>query len=153
MNREVRPVEFRPSPIHGIGGFAKTSIPAGARVIEYTGERIEKQQSLERCARNNQFIFYLDEHLNLDGNVEWNLARFLNHSCSPNCDAERIEGRIWIVARRDISPGDEVTFNYGYTLEDYREHPCRCGAAECVGFIVGEEFFDVLRARMPAKRK
>ena len=153
MNREDLSVEFRPSPIHGLGGFAKISIPAGGRVIEYRGEQIDKEQSLERCARNNQCIFYLDEHWNLDGNVEWNPARFLNHSCSPNCDAERIEGRIWIVSRRVVGPGEEITFNYGYTLEEYREHPCRCGAAECVGFIVGEESFDVLRARMHMERE
>ena len=143
-------VDFRPSAIHGLGGFAVTPIPIGSRVIEYVGDRITKAKSLERCALNNPAIFYLDDDWDLDGSVKWNPARFLNHSCSPNCDAERMDGRIWIVARRQIRPGEEITFNYGYDLEHYREHPCCCGAAGCVGFIVAEEFFDALRARHTA---
>jgi hypothetical protein len=78
----------------------------------------------------------------LDGNVPWNPARFLNHSCDPNCEAEPDGGRVWIVARRGIRAGEEITFNYGYDLQDYREHPCRCGAADCVGYIVAAEFFE-----------
>jgi SET domain-containing protein len=119
-------------------------------VIEYVGERISKRQSLQRCSRNNQAIFYLDGGWDLDGSIESNAARFLNHSCSPNCDAERIDRRIWIVARCEILAGEEITFNYGYDLENYREHPCRCGARKCVGFIVAEEFFGMLRARVGA---
>ena len=126
-------IEFKPSPIHGTGGFACAELPAGARVIEYTGERIDKRESLARCERGEPFIFHLDEQWNLDGNVERNPARFLNHSCAPNCDAELIDGRIWIVAQRDIRAGEEITFNYGYDLDDYREHPCRCGASNCPG--------------------
>jgi len=143
-------IEFRPSTIHGLGGFATSVIPAGSRVIEYVGERITKEESLQRCSRNNQAIFYLDADWDLDGSVEWNNARFLNHSCAPNCDAERIDRRVWIVARREILAGEEITFNYGYDLESYRDHPCRCGASECAGFIVAEEFFGVLRARADA---
>jgi len=141
MNLRHDLIEFRSSPIHGTGGFATGSIAAGSRVIEYQGERIGKQQSLERCIRGNHCIFYLDETWNLDGNVDWNPARLLNHSCAPNGEAERIDGRIWIVARRTISAGEEITFNYNYDLENYREHPCRCGSSGCVGFIVAQELF------------
>jgi len=146
-------VEFRASAIDGYGGFAKTAIAAGCHVIEYVGERITKEQSVERCSNDNHFIFGLDEEWDLDGGVEWNPARLFNHSCAPNCDAENIEGRIWIVAQKNIQPGEEITFNYGYDLENYHEHPCRCGATGCIGFIVAEEFFDVVRARVsvPAK--
>ena len=133
---------FRPSAIHGIGGFAKANIAAGTRVIEYVGETITKAESLHRCESANEYIFSLDDTHDLDGNVPWNPARFLNHSCDPNCEAEPDGGRIWIVARRNIRAGDEITFNYGYDLDDYREHPCRCGAAECAGYIVAEEFFE-----------
>jgi SET domain-containing protein len=139
-------VEFRPSLIHGFGGFALAAIPAGSRIMEYVGERISKEQSLERCMQNNGAIFCLDDQWDLDGSVEWNPARFFNHSCSPNCDAEEDEGRIWVVARRQIEAGEEITFNYGYDLEDYREHPCRCGAPACLGYMVAEEFFDAIRA-------
>ena len=132
---------IRDSPIHGRGGFANKLIPRGTRVVEYLGERISKRESLRRCERNNEYIFALNDEEDLDGNVPWNPARYLNHSCAPNCDAELQDGRIWIIARRDIQPGEEITFNYGYDLENYREHPCRCGSAQCVGYIVAEEFF------------
>jgi SET domain-containing protein len=135
-------IDFRPSSIHGTGGFARADIPSGTRVIEYVGELITKQESLARCERSNEYIFAIDDQHDLDGNVDWNPARFLNHSCEPNCEAQFLEGRIWLVAIRDIRAGEELTFNYSYDLEDYREHPCRCGAKTCVGYIVAEEFFE-----------
>jgi uncharacterized protein len=133
---------LRKSAIHGTGGFARTDIAAGTRVVEYRGELLTKDESLRHCIAGNPFIFALDDECDLDGSVAWNQARYLNHSCDPNCEAERIDGRIWIVARRDIRAGEEVTFNYGYGLEDYRDHECRCGAAGCVGFMVSPEFYD-----------
>jgi len=138
-------LEFRPSPIHGLGTFATAPIRSGLLLIEYIGEKITKTESVRRCEEGNPFIFELDEDWDIDGGVGWNPARFVNHSCAPNCAAEYIEGQIWIVARREIAPGEELTFNYGYDWEDYREHPCRCGAPECVGYIVAEEFFRMLR--------
>ena len=118
---------------------------AGTRVIEYVGEIITKQESLARCERSNEYIFAIDDEHDLDGNVDWNPARFLNHSCEPNCEAQFIDGHIWFVAIRNIRAGEEITFNYSYDLEDYREHPCHCGAASCVGYIVAEEFFEHVR--------
>ena len=138
-------LEFKPSPIHGLGAYAVASIRAGTLLIEYVGEKISKAESDRRCEAGNTFIFELDEEWDIDGAVGWNPARYLNHSCAPNCDAELIEGQIWITARRDIAPGEELTFNYGYDREDFREHPCRCGAPGCVGYIVAEEFFAALR--------
>jgi uncharacterized protein len=135
-------VGFRESAIHGTGGFAKRDIPAGTWVVEYTGERITKDESLRRCESGNEFIFSLNDEWDLDGSVPWNQARFLNHSCEPNCETERIGERIWVIAARDIRAGEELTFNYGYCLEDYREHHCRCGATGCVGFMVAPEFHE-----------
>jgi len=136
---------FRDSPIHGKGGFAARDIPARARVAEYVGRKIDKQESLRQCELENPYIFTLDEGYDLDGNVEWNPARWLNHSCAPNCETREESGRIWIVALRDIPTSEELTFNYNYDLVDYREHPCRCGADKCVGYILAEEFFPALR--------
>ena len=138
-------IVFGSSPIHGVGGFAKRDVCAGRLLIEYVGEKIDKRESLRRCEQNNHCIFALDEHFDLDGNVPWNPARFLNHSCNPNCEAELREGRIWIVARRDIRQGEEITFNYGFDLEDYKSYPCACGSASCIGYIVDEEFFEYVR--------
>jgi len=138
---------IRPSPIHGMGGFAMGDLARGARVVEYTGRKISKAESLRLCEAGNWFIFSLDDVFDLDGNTAGNPARWLNHSCAPNCEAECDGGRIWITARRDIAAGEEITFNYGYTLDEYREHPCHCGVPECAGWIVAEEFLDCVRKK------
>lgn len=138
---------FGDSGIHGRGAFAIRPIPQGTRVIEYVGERISKAEALERCEANNEFIFSLNETEDLDGNVSWNPARFINHCCAPNCEAQLEDERVWIVALRDIAPGEELTFNYGYDLVDYREYPCRCGSPACVGYMVAEEFFDHVKSQ------
>ena len=145
-------VFFKPSLIHGTGGFAARAIPRGARVIEYVGEKISKAESLKRCEASNEYIFTLNDEFDLDGSVEWNPARLINHSCTPNCEAVLDNGRVWLLALREIGAGEELTFNYNYDLVDYREHPCSCGAAECVGFIVAEEFFEHLRGQQQLSR-
>ena len=128
-----------------MGGFALRKIIKGEPVVEYIGEKISKAESLRRCEANNPYIFQIDEKFDLDGNVGWNPAKFINHSCDPNCEAEFFDDMIWIMAIRDIETGEEITFNYSYDLEDYKEHPCKCGAANCVGYIVAEEFFSKFR--------
>jgi SET domain-containing protein len=143
--KDTELVIFKESNIHGLGGFTKVDLAEGARIIEYLGEKIDKQESARRCEANNVYIFALNEHQDIDGDVEWNPARFLNHSCAPNCEAQFDENRIWIIALRNIRAGEELTFNYGFDLEDYREYPCRCGSPECIGFIVSEAFFDHVR--------
>lgn len=148
-------IQFRPSSIHGLGAFAIRKIRKGTRIIEYVGRKISKQESLQQLQQQNTYIFDLDDQWDLDGNVEWNPARFINHSCQPNCEAINEDGRIWIVALRTIQPGEEITFNYGYDLTDYRDHPCHCGAPNCVGYMVAEEFFEEVRrkeARRPRRR-
>jgi uncharacterized protein len=150
VNALITPTEwvvFGTSPIHGLGGFARRDIAAGTRILEYAGERITWRESVRRCESNNEYIFALDEEYHLDGSVDWNPARLLNHSCAPNCEAQLVDGRVWIEATRDIRAGEEVTFNYGYDLEDYREHPCRCGGARCAGYMVAEAFFEYVAQR------
>ena len=144
---ETELILFKDSPIHGTGGFAKTPIRKGTRIVEYLGERISKGESLRRCERNNGFIFTLNDEQDLDGNVAWNPARFINHSCAPNCEAEKDDDRIWIIATRDVRAGEEITFNYGYDLEDYKDYLCHCGSPQCVGYIVAEEFFEHVLSR------
>ncbi len=150
MNSDL--IQFRHSPIHGMGCFALTNIPKGTRIIDYVGQKISKAESLVRCEENNAYIFSLDEDFDLDGNAGWNPAKFINHSCAPNCEAELDEGRIWIVTLQKIKAAEEITFNYGYDLENYKEHPCGCGAKDCVGFIVAEEFFDHLQKQETTRK-
>jgi len=142
---ETKLIVFKDSCIHGRGGFAKTVIPLGTPLLEYVGEKIDKQESARRCEQNNVFIFSLNDQLDLDGNVPWNPARYVNHSCSPTSEAQLVDDRIWLVALRDLARGDEITFNYGFDLVNYRDYPCQCGSPNCVGFIVAEEFFDHIR--------
>src|SRR5258708_7638677 len=125
-------IHFRNSSIHGTGGFARVDIPVGTRMVEYLGRKIDKAESLRQCELENPYIFSISTEYDLDGNVDWNPARLLNHSCLPNAEAQESDGRIWIVALRGIPAGEEITFNYNYDLQDYKEHPCQCGAANCV---------------------
>jgi SET domain-containing protein len=141
-------VIYRQSAIHGRGVFASQPIPDGTRVIEYSGERITKAEArrreVARCERQRRggdasvYIFELNQRHDLDGRKSRSVARFINHSCAPNCRVEVTRGRIWIVARRDIAAGEELTYDYGFPFAEWRQHPCRCGAPRCAGFIVGK---------------
>lgn len=150
---ETELIQFRRSRIHGTGGYARTNITKGSQLIEYVGKKITKAESEVQCEGDNVYIFTLDDEFDLDGNVEWNPARFINHSCAPNCEAEWDEDRLWIVAIRDIQPGEELSFNYGYDLEEYHEHPCLCGTRECVGYIVAEEHFEHVREQAQVAKR
>ena len=144
--------EVRPSTIHGTGVFARVDIAEGTHVIEYVGEKLDKEESLRRRQDGNFFVFTVTDDFDIDGAVEWNPARFINHSCAPNCEAQEEDEHIWIIAVRGIRAGEELSFNYGYDLEDYEEHPCCCGAAGCLGYMVAEEHFDDVK-RLEKKRR
>jgi SET domain-containing protein len=146
MRHSLQWIDVRRSPIHGKGLFARREIRAGTRLIQYVGRRISKDRSDELSLKQNPYIFRLNEGGDLDGRVSWNPARLINHSCEPNCDAEMDDqDRIWICSRRTIQRGEELTYNYGYDLKDFRNYPCRCGAATCLGYMVAEELFPTLR--------
>ncbi|MBN1275786.1 SET domain-containing protein-lysine N-methyltransferase [Candidatus Woesearchaeota archaeon] len=157
-------IEVRRSRIHGNGAYAKKDIPRGAIIIEYSGRKITKEESdsvyeeqrerHERDAENNGavYIFELNKTWDIDGNVPWNTARYINHSCSPNAEAVNTGRRILIQAKRSIRKGEEITYNYGYDIDSYEDHPCRCGSPRCVGYIVDEDDWPKLR-RMQKKKK
>jgi uncharacterized protein len=146
MRQALHWLEIRRSRIHGRGLFARRDIAAGSRLIQYVGRKISKDRSAGLCLKQNPYIFTLNEVNDLDGRVSWNPARLINHSCEPNCDAELDDrDRIWIVSRRPIRRGEELTYNYGYDLKDFMNYPCCCGAATCLGYMVAEELFPTLR--------
>src|SRR5947199_4361930 len=103
-----RPFEIRSSPIQGLGAFATRRIPAGTRLIEYAGERLTPAQADDRYPddgiRHHTFLFAIDDDVVIDAAVNGNDARFINHSCDPNCDAVIESGRIWIETIRDVAP-------------------------------------------------
>ena len=136
----------RKSRIHGRGVFARRDIPAGTRLIEYIGLPISKKKSAELSIKQNRYLFERNAVSDLNGKVSWNPARLINHSCEPNCEANPDDSdRIWIFSIRPIPREEEVTFNYGYALEDFMNFPCRCGAPSCTGYMVSEEFLPIVR--------
>lgn len=156
-------VRIRRSSIHNKGVFAKRDIPAGRQIIEYVGEKITKKESdrrydlaLEESRKDPKkgavYLFELNKRYDIDGDVSYNPAKYINHSCEPNCESENRDGHIWIVAQRDIKKGDELSYDYGYDIDSYKDHPCRCGAPSCPGYIVAEKQRPKLR-RLLAKEK
>ena len=159
----MKPYIIKKSTIHGNGVFAARDIKEGERIIEYLGEKITKEESNRRGLEQEEkskktgegavYIFELDDEYDIDGNFDYNDARFINHACETNCEAENIDGHIWIVATCDIKKGEEILYNYGYALEHFFEHPCRCGKPNCVGYIVAVEDRVKLKKILARKRK
>jgi len=147
-------IQLRRSTIHGNGVFATQVIPKGARIVRYMGllrthdEVDAAYAGMEETGHT--FLFTLNDEYVIDGNLKGNIARWINHSCEPNCEAvveEDDKGRtrhdkVFIEALRRIKPGEELTFNYGITLAE-RHTPklkklwgCRCGAPGCTGTML-----------------
>ncbi|MDB6136740.1 MAG: protein-lysine N-methyltransferase [Verrucomicrobiales bacterium] len=152
----------RQSSIHNLGVFAVRDIPKGTRILDYRGHKITKAESTRRgnaqldesavTGEGAVYLFVLNKRYDIDGNVPWNDARLINHTCNPNCEAQIIRGTIWLIALRDIPEGTELGFNYGFDLETWEDHPCRCGSKNCIGYIVGKEYWPRLR-RLLKKRQ
>jgi|JI6StandDraft_1071083.scaffolds.fasta_scaffold10960_8 SET domain-containing protein len=145
----------RGSSIHNRGIFARIDIPNDQPIIEYIGEKITKAESTRRglaleakakktgCAA--VYIFTLNSRYDIDGGFPGNPARLINHSCDANCEAYIIKGQIWIYSLREIKKGEELTYNYGFELDTWEDHPCRCGKPGCVGYIVDKQYWKKLR--------
>ena len=154
--------EVRNSDIHGSGVYASKPIPSGERVIEYLGEKIDKEESERRANLQMEhaektgdaavYIFTLNKKWDIDGDVPWNTARLLNHSCDPNCEAWIEEKQIFLYALRDIKKGEELTFDYGFDIENFEDHPCLCGSEKCVGYIVSRDQWPELRERLAQEK-
>jgi SET domain-containing protein len=139
--------EIRRSGIQGRGAFATRKIRKGTRIIEYTGERIssaegDRRYDDDKMSRHHTFLFCLDAKTVVDAAVGGNDARFINHSCDPNCEAVIEKRRIYIDALRTIQPGEELAYDYAYdrtsdhTEEDEKLYVCHCGAEGCRGTIL-----------------
>ena len=133
------------SRIAGHGLFAAQAIKQGTKIMRYIGEKITTEESDRRLAAGNVYIFGLNERSALDGDTPKNTARYINHSCDPNCHTEQYGNTIWIVALRDIQAGEELTYNYEYELDDEPAEPCHCGAPRCCGYILAPHYWDRLR--------
>ncbi len=144
----------RRSAIHGNGVFASAAIRKGERVVEYRGQRRTHAEvdagDSGGVDSGHTFLFTLNDEFVIDANHGGNIARWINHSCAPNCEAvleeddagEPRRDRVFIEAIRAIKPGEELTYDYGITLAEPHSArlkaiwACRCGAADCTGTML-----------------
>jgi uncharacterized protein len=146
--RPTRAYAVRHSPIHGRGVFATRTIRKGADIIEYRGRRIsaDEADNLPDSDPDNPFhtfLFELNDGRVIDAGVRGNAARWINHSCQPNCvPYEDDEGRVIIEAKRTIRAGEELSYDYKLNVPGRRSarllanYACRCGAPRCRGSMV-----------------
>ena len=142
-------VETRDSGIHGRGVYATRSIKKGVRIIEYLGERITHKEADRRYEikgdDGHTFLFIASRRTVIDAGVNGNAARFINHSCDPNCETVIEDGRVFIESIRRIKPGEELGYDYQLTWESTDDpvelalYACRCGAKRCRGTMLDTE--------------
>ena len=158
------PYVVRRSKIHGRGVYATRHIAKGARVVEYLGDRITHEEADERYEEKPQddghtFLFVVDEKLCIDAGVGGNAARFINHSCAPNCETLIEDRRVFIEAIRDIVPGEELGYDYQLTWESTDDpdelalFACRCGARQCRGTMLDPVPLDKKKKRRRKKKR
>jgi hypothetical protein len=147
-------IERRQSSIHGNGVFATAAIAKGERVVRYKGQ-VRAHADVDAAYAGHDetghtFLFSLNDEWVIDANIDGNVARWINHSCAPNCEAiqeENAKGKkhkdkVYIHALRDIAAGEELSYNYGIVLDEpytpalKKLWECRCGSAKCTGTML-----------------
>ncbi|MBU0588190.1 MAG: SET domain-containing protein-lysine N-methyltransferase [Gammaproteobacteria bacterium] len=140
-------IKTRRSGVHGKGVFAVEDIPKGEVIIEYVGEIINWKEALRRHPHdpkdpNHTFYFHVDETHVIDAKHGGNASRWINHACKPNCEADEVDGRVFIKSLRKIKAGEELNYDYGliidekYTKKLKAEYPCWCGSKKCRGTLL-----------------
>ena len=135
--------KIKKSKIDNRGLYAVTNIKKDTKIIEYKGKIITvKETETNPKFDNNKaiYLFNLNKRYDLDGDVSWNTARLINHSCSNNCEYDGTGLKIWVVSSKEIKKGEEITCDYGFGYDsDYRQFPCECKSINCCGYIVRTE--------------
>lgn len=145
-------IEARNSPIHGRGVFALQAIAAGQRIVEYKGKIISDAQAEklygdlhDKGEQNHTFLFSISGGKNIDATpINW-VAKWINHSCEPNCEASEEDGRVFIEALEDIAAGDELAYDYNIVLEQRHtakqkaRFKCLCGSKTCRGTLLANK--------------
>ena len=142
-----RRIQTRRSGVHGKGVFALQDIPEGETIIEYVGEVISWPEAQRRHPHdpkdpNHTFYFHIDEDHVIDALYGGNSSRWINHSCDANCEADEVDGRVFIKALRNIKAGEELNYDYGLVIDERltptlkREYACHCGSARCRGTML-----------------
>ena len=145
------------SKTHGYGLYAAVNINKNIEIIEYVGDKVTKKEGDKRAdmqalrgSRNKNkgmvYVFELNERYDIDGSVACNYARFINHSCDPNCEVQNDKNKLWILSKKKIKKGEELTYNYGYSYDsDYKDHKCNCGSLNCLGYILKKNHWKKVR--------
>ena len=144
--------KVKKSKVHGSGVFATHNIKKNTKIIEYIGEKIIKSEGdkrsekrirkyLHSSSKGSVYIFELNKKYDIDGSPLYNHARYINHSCEPNCEVEIENNQIWISSIKNIKKGEELSYDYGYVFDkdDYRDHECKCGSKYCIGYIISSD--------------
>jgi uncharacterized protein len=142
-----RRIQVRRSGVHGKGVFALAALKRGESIIEYTGEVITWAEALRRHPHDpkdpdHTFYFHIDDQHVIDAKFGGNAARWINHACTPNCEADETDGRVFIKALRAIKPGEELFYDYGLTIDERytpklkKQFECRCGTPKCRGTLL-----------------
>jgi SET domain-containing protein len=143
-------IQVRRSGIHGKGVFALRPIDEGERILEYTGSVITWKQAKKLPPHNpddpnHTFFFHIDDKHVINGLDGGNAAKWINHACGPNCEADEDDGRVFITALRAIAPGEELNYDYGLILDGKhtkkvkKEFACRCGTRKCRGTMLAKK--------------
>ncbi len=144
--------KVKKSRVHGSGVFATKYIRKNTNIIQYIGEKVTKKEGDRRSSvrikkyvnsslQGSVYIFELNKKYDIDGFVRNNKARFINHSCNPNCEVDIINGEIWISSIKNIKKGEELNYDYGYAFDpdDFRDHVCKCNDKNCIGYIISSD--------------
>ena len=159
---KVKSIEVRASGVHGKGVFALRDIAKGETVIEYKGEVISWEEALRRHPHdpsdpNHTFYFHISDEQVIDGKFKGNEAKWINHSCAGNCEADEEEGRVFVKALRNIKAGKELNYDYGlilderYTVKLKKEFACWCGAKTCRGTMLAPKREPKRQAKVSGK--
>ena len=144
--------KLKKSKVHGKGIFAACDIKKNTRIIEYIGEKVTRKEGDKRSEKRlskylnskstgSVYIFELNSKYDIDGSPLYNKARYINHSCNPNCEVDIKKGKIWISSIKNIKEGDELSYDYGFEFDkdDYKDYKCKCGNKNCIGFIISKD--------------
>jgi hypothetical protein len=140
-------IEVRASGVHGTGVFATADLPKNTRLIEYVGEILTWAKAQKRHPHNpddpnHTFFFHIDDKHVIDAAVGGNDARWINHACDPNCEADEDDGRVFIKTLKKIKAGEELNYDYGLVIEGRltkklkAEYRCLCGSKKCRGTLL-----------------
>ena len=144
--------KVKKSKIHGSGVFATQYIKKNTQIIQYIGKKVTRAEGNLRSEKRlkkflnseedgSVYIFELNSKFDIDGSYLYNKARYINHSCNPNCEVDIKNNEIWISSIKNIKKGDELSYDYGFEFDedDFMDHKCKCGSKKCIGFVISSD--------------